>query len=483
MSAHYGIDFGTTNTACVLLHAGAAPLHLGGPDGKPLPSIVAIDRTTGRVEVGRHVWETREERYEQQHVIGSIKHDLGTGRLWRTGRGAVTPGQVASFILKELVDEAGRRRAPPLEKAAISIPVGFSARARSELRRAAQLAGIEVSAFISEPTAALIRYFTYLRHCEHVVVFDWGGGTLDISVLRLDHSRVSEVYTAGVPTAGDYIDREIAQAVHAHEMERRGLSTPFESMSDRDRDLLITRCEVAKCRMSETDRWEISVQNYGAPDCHLAFAMDRSWFEGRIAPIVDQAIEKLLRTVSTARLNLESLDALLVVGGSSKLNLLHKRLEAHPQLYRLVHPVNAPEWAVAHGGAVVDQAPGDYEITEAVGLVLSDGDFFPLIESGDKADDAERELSFALVEDSRQANLVLACAAAAGVAGPVTPLMRFNVPAQGFDAEPIVLKYGITPDLILRLRPRSALLRVTEERSYEYERLRFAYHIAGQRKE
>src|SRR5262249_15078631 len=147
----------------------------------PLPSIVAIDRATGTIVGGRRVWEQREKYRESEnyHLIQSVKWNLGTDRVWPTEAGLLNAQDVASFILSSLSQRASALGVDPIRKSAITIPVEFPPAARADLRTAAERAGIQLSTFITESTAAFMRYLPQLRHCQYVAIFDWGGGTLD----------------------------------------------------------------------------------------------------------------------------------------------------------------------------------------------------------------------------------------------------------------------------------------------------------------
>src|SRR5688572_30457846 len=123
----FGVDFGTTNSASVKLAADAAAERYGDETGAPYPSIVAIDRATGKAVGGRSVWEHRAHYVESDnyHVIQSVKWELGTDRVWRTEAGLWSPTDVASFILRQLSLRAAALGVDEIRRAAITIPVGF----------------------------------------------------------------------------------------------------------------------------------------------------------------------------------------------------------------------------------------------------------------------------------------------------------------------------------------------------------------------
>jgi molecular chaperone DnaK len=476
MNPHFGIDFGTTNSSAVKI-AGEDLQFYGDEAGYPLPSVVAIDIATGEPFCGRSVWQNRDE-YRQSgnfHIIESVKWHLGTNQRWSTEAKIWTPEDVASVVFRQLSCRAQQRGLDPITKAVITIPVDFPGQARRSLRRAAELAGIETSTFITESTAALVRYFPDLRHCHYVTVFDWGGGTLDISVIEIKDGRVLELATEGMSIAGDAIDDDFAQAIHARVMEERKQSTPFSAMSSIDRDNLRTKCELAKRMLATQNETIILLSSYG--DLPISIPVERTWFESLISAHVDLAIEELAKAIVSAGLSFDAVNRLLVIGGSSQLRLLHEKLRRDRRFAAVFQPPVAPEWDVATGAAVVARSPGNYETAEALGIILSDSTFYELIAEGERVVSTERKVSLSLVEDAKQANLVVA-KRANGLRTLVPPerVLEFSVDTMGFDLECIDFRFKIDPDLVLRVAADSRALR-GEHVSREYGKLRFSYQI------
>src|SRR6185295_19581695 len=144
-------------------------------------------------------------------------------------------------IIKELRRSIRERLAPGeqlMKSAVFSIPIGCSMAKRKALRRAAQLAEIEIISFISEPTAALCRHFNEVRHWSKVAVFDWGGGTLDIAIVEIRDDVVTEIATFGKHFGGDDLDYKLAEYLHNQIMLQRGSNIPYAAVEPKFRDLL-----------------------------------------------------------------------------------------------------------------------------------------------------------------------------------------------------------------------------------------------------
>jgi molecular chaperone DnaK len=471
----FGIDFGTTNSGAVKLSQNADPQHYGDQFGAPLPSIVAIDRATGEAVCGRQVWEGRERYIDsgQYHVIQSVKWKLGKEQVWVTEQRTWSPRDIASFILKQLSNRAAALGIDPITRAVVTIPVDFPAPARTELRLAAESAGINLTTFVTESTAAFMRYLPQLRHCRYVAVFDWGGGTLDISILEIRGGTIFELSTEGMEIAGDEIDLDLARAIHAHVMEQRHSFVPFESMPPADRDNLRTKCERAKCQLSSVNSTDVLLTTYGGAPLH--FVADRTWFESLITPHVDLAIDTLTKAINNCRLSFDALDRLVIIGGSSQIRLLQTKLRSDPRFSAALYVSQDAEWDVAHGAAIVELSPGGYETAESIGIVLSDNSFYEIMGCGERMFGRPRELALSLVEDSRQANIVIEKRAQRDSTGSER-ILEFSVDTLGFDLEQLMLTYNISQDLILKLRAYSTAVGSGDGAGGEYGKLRFAYH-------
>ena len=479
MTAFFGIDFGTTNSTAMKLMAGEFHKY-GDEAGQPLPSVVALDRATGEASCGRDVWRNREEYRTAGavYVIESIKLHMGSDLRWPTEVGVWTPEDVAAVVLKQLSARAKQLGLEGIDEAVISIPVDYPAESRRALRRAAVKAGIQIKTFITESTAALVRHFGGLQHCRYVAVFDWGGGTLDISALEIRDGRVFELSTEGMDIAGDAIDKDFAQAIHARVMEERREKLPFLSMPSVDQDNLRTKCELAKWQFSKLPVTDILLSAYGGSP--LSISVQRDWFESLISPHVDLAIELLTRAIQKAGVSFDAINRLLVIGGSSQLRLLHDKLRNDQRFAASFQSSSDAEWDCAAGAAIIARAPGSHETAESIGILLSDNSFYELIREGEVALSDARSVSLSLVEDSQQANLILAkrVNGQRHITSPES-IVEFGVETAGFDLECIDLRYSIDPDLVLKVDASSRALGVREV-AREYGKLRFAYHVPPQ---
>lgn len=465
----FGIDFGTTNSGAVELMPGG-PLVFGDEDGAPLPSVVAIDKDTGHAIGGRQAWAQRYEREKdgRYHVIRSIKPYLGTDHQWPTNARTWTVEDVSAFVLRQLSDRARALGvADGIRAATFSVPVNTHANAKRVLKKAASQAGIEVRGFVSESTAAVFRYRRHLGHMRLVAVFDWGGGTLDVSVVGLRAGTVHELAVASTPIAGNAIDEEIARDLHRRIQTTRGTSLTFEQVSVHDRNTLILEAERVKVALSRAPEERVSTLYDG----RLAdLLVSRASLTAVVAPFVRQALELLDSTISRSGHSVDEIDQILMVGGTSQLWALRLAL-LEDQRFPTHYLADSPEWDVAHGAALLDAQPGSYEVGEDVALKLADGSLVPLLRSGDMVTHDKRALDLVLIEDAQEANVLIHRA----VPGRPGHTITMTVPTLGFLEEELKLDYVVQPDLSVWVEGRGD--RRGETRVTEIADLRFVYRL------
>lgn len=475
----FGIDFGTTNSATVGI-LGKTPRQYGYAD-RPFPSVVAIDRLTGDVIArGLEAWKRRGELDASCAIITSPKSHLGTNHVWKIGGMEWTPVDIASEVfrgLRLLAEDRGGR----IQNAMVAIPVGFSPAKRRDVRRAAELAGIEVAGFVSEPTAAVLRNFHLVRRWSRVAVFDWGGGTLDISVVELSGKNVRELAAVGMELGGDNIDAKIAEWAHQQHLRRTGADTPFSEIDPSTRVRLLMHCEEAKCRLANEDMAEIFVANYlmsknllvtiTPHQLHSLLAQEYSKAEGALKEVV----------CSRAGIGFDMLGCVLMVGGSSKLNGLHARIQSLVGDCEVMPPAEDADWHVGQGAALLSASPGRYTTSNNFGVELSDGFFFPLVRQDTDVFECKGSINFGITEDVQHASFNFHTSRdpnsiSTGQPG-VQRVGNMLVPCNGFVNEAIRLDYEVDQNLFLTLTARSNLRGDSKITRWDFDQLLFTYDL------
>jgi molecular chaperone DnaK len=481
--AGWGIDFGTTNTgAAEFIHGEIRTF--GANESRPLPSVVAIHKVIGEVtHAGEDALHHAEALAESHHVIRSVKVLLESGRVWVTGARTWSAEMVATEILKSLrakVTAALPAGDPVPGPALFTIPVGFSAAKRVSLRRAAQAAGFDVAGFIPEPTAAICRYFSRLHEesgWQYVAVFDWGGGTLDVSLCELREREVCEIATDGRPLGGDELDRILARHIHRHLVDAGRVTGPFERVDADSQDRLIALCEQAKRDLSSgTERTTLRMLRYaggGAVDVELDGAVLPMLFEPQFA----DALALLEGVVKSSGRSFHEIK-LLLVGGSSKVRGLEEYLRERLPDCQIELPIEGDgDWSIAKGAAMLAAHPGEHLIAQELGLRVSDGSFYPLVVPGPAHPGQKRTHYFGLVTDEQQARFTFAQRDGSGRNGGLETLGYLVAQARGFSDELIELETHIDENLVLHARALSDAVENQPAESWSYEKLRFAYRL------
>jgi molecular chaperone DnaK len=482
-----GIDFGTTNSAVVYNRNQL----LDESDELPFPSVVAIDPLTGHTKVGHEARKMRNDLANASwNVVSSVKLALSHDRALAQSRGRkLNSTEISAMLLSELKKRAeGLFGSGKADEAVISIPVDLRADARRRVRKAAEMAGIRILEFVSEPTAAFISCREDLPQSERVVVFDWGGGTLDVSVLQIEGGAIHELATRSIQKAGDSIDEILARHIHSSltttELDRARVPAKHY-------DKLLVEAESAKRALSEVEETQVFLPGYLGKD--YKFRLTRADLAQRTSAIVSECVECTQSAVEAARRigGDAPIDHVVLVGGSSRLYGLRNRLEQEFVGVDVFVP-RRPQWSVAQGASILVEEltrghnSSVYRLNHPVYLVLSDGSLLAVVREGDAFDDRFRRFNLAVVEDTNHAQLVFAVPD--GIERGILDHSRSTrtvdciaIPIQGLPFEQVRVDAKLTRELTLAVRAQTEKGKPHRDdhwsSSWEYEKLLFSYNI------
>jgi Fe-S protein assembly chaperone HscA len=365
MSKVVGIDLGTTNSLVAYVHE-AKPVVIRDANGDGLvPSVVSasedgtiyVGREAQRrllTDAGRTVYSvkrfmgkgiadvTDEARLLPFRVTGDAAQAAQGGGIVRIGLGEreFTPPEISAFILRELKRRAEAHFAaegdidPEVDRAVITVPAYFNDAQRTATRDAGRIAGLEVLRIINEPTAASLAYGLDKRHSGIIAVYDFGGGTFDISILRVEDGVFQVLATNGdTHLGGDDIDQLLMKRV----LDRSGASgrAPSAEEVQEIRQAVIR----AKLDLSEHDEADL-----------VGVKMTRSELDALIRPIVERTLGPCRQALADAQLGPGEIDEVVLVGGSTRIPLV-RHLVA--ELFgRTPHSELNPDEVVALGAAV-----------------------------------------------------------------------------------------------------------------------------------
>ena len=343
-----GIDLGTTNSEVAII-AGGAPRIVGADDDAILPSCVGLD-DSGAIVVGHQA--RNQYAVAPERTVRSIKRLMGSDTRVRMGPEAYSPQEISAFILKALKERAAGALGRPVRKAVITVPAYFTDAQRQATREAGRIAGLEVVRIINEPTAAALAYHGGDDGERKILVYDLGGGTFDVSVVKIESGVVEVLATSGDNhLGGDDFDAIILDRINAHLETDAGLDG---ARDDRVLQARLSRAaEHAKVELSRQPYVLVEEDHVATVDGavkHLSWEWSRTDFEGAIEELLAGTMRAVTTALNDAAVRPNELDRILLVGGSTRIprvsHLLAERLGQEP------HGEVNPELCVALGAGV-----------------------------------------------------------------------------------------------------------------------------------
>lgn len=428
MSYVIGIDLGTTNSVVAFLEGGKPQVMQNAEGNRTTPSIVRYPAAGGEIVVGE--FAKRQRLLDPARTIYSIKRFVGcrweesedrrrgiTYDLAEGSEGLVgvridgrilLPEQIQAEVLRKMKHTAEEYLGEPVTQAVITCPAYFNDSQRQATKKAAELAGLEALRIVNEPTAAALAYGLNLKHNARIAVFDFGGGTFDISILEIDRDVFEVKSTCGDTfLGGDAIDRRLADWIIERIREEQGLDLAGDAQT---MSRISEAAEKVKCELSTLNQTTIALPFIGADASgpkHFSATLTREQFEELIARELEALRPPCEQALKDAGLRPKQLSAVILVGGSSRI----------PAVQRLVkeifgqepdHSVN-PEEAVARGAAVqAGIMSGDLDeillldVTPlSLGIELAGGLFVPLIPRNSSIPTTARRKFTTVVDNQR----------------------------------------------------------------------------------
>ncbi|HEU5360472.1 MAG TPA: molecular chaperone DnaK [Candidatus Deferrimicrobiaceae bacterium] len=370
MAKIIGIDLGTTNSVVAVMEGGEPKIIINEEGNRLTPSVVGIGKG-GEILVGQVA--KRQAVLNPENTVFSIKRFMGRRfdevgeemKLvpFRVAKGAsqkatvlaggkeYTPEQISAMVLGKLKKAAEAYLGEEVKKAVITVPAYFNDSQRQATKDAGAIAGLEVMRIINEPTAAALAYGLDKKKNELIAVFDFGGGTFDISILEVGDNVVEVKSTNGdTHLGGDNIDQRIIEWIVTEFKKDQGIDLSKDRTA---LQRLKEAAEKAKIELSSTMETEISLPFITADATgpkHLQLKLTRSRMEQMIQDILDRTLKPCELAIRDAEISVDKIDEVVLVGGSTRI----------PKVIRMVkdffrkdpHQGVNPDEVVAAGAAV-----------------------------------------------------------------------------------------------------------------------------------
>jgi molecular chaperone DnaK len=370
MSKIIGIDLGTTNSVVAVMEGGEPVVIANQEGGRTTPSVVAFakggERLVGQVAKRQAVTNAENTVYSIKRFMGRrhdevneemkmvpykvVRSSNGDARVEINGK-EFSPPEVSAMILQKLKTAAEDYTGQKVEKAVITVPAYFNDAQRQATKDAGRIAGLEVLRIINEPTAAALAYGLDKKKDETIAVYDFGGGTFDISILEVGEGVVEVKATNGdTHLGGDNIDQRIIDWIIEQFKKDQGIDLSKDKMA---LQRLKEAAEKAKCELSTAQETEITLPFITADASgpkHLNEKLTRSKFEALVDDILQRTAGPCKQALADAGVKLSDIDEVVLVGGSTRIPKVQQIVK---ELFgREPHRGVNPDEVVAVGAAV-----------------------------------------------------------------------------------------------------------------------------------
>jgi molecular chaperone DnaK len=339
MSKIIGIDLGTTNSVVAVMEGGEPTVITNPEGGRLTPSVVAFTKT-GERPVGQVA--KRQAVTNPENTVFSIKRFMGrrysevseemtmvpykvsqgpNGEVRVNAQGKdYTPPEISAMILQKLKHAAEEHLGQPVTQAVITVPAYFNDAQRQATKDAGQIAGLEVKRIVNEPTAAALAYGLDRKKDETIAVYDFGGGTFDISILEVGGGVVEVKSTNGdTHLGGDNLDQRVIDWIISEFKKSDGIDLGKDRMA---LQRLKEAAEKAKMELSTVTETDINLPFITADQAgpkHLSLKLARSKFEQLVEDLVQKTVGPVKRALSDAGLDPSKIDEVVLVGGSTRI--------------------------------------------------------------------------------------------------------------------------------------------------------------------
>lgn len=389
-----GFDLGTTNSLISSIQ-GDRVINYLDEEGLPVPSVVCYEG--GTTIVGRDAKERLAEAGLglKGNVIRSPKVLLGHESVFVEGV-EKSPidivSDVVDFVARSAEKERRGRKLGAVERAVVTIPVDMEGYKRSALRDAFRSAGISIVQFVHEPLAALYGFFRTksdlaqaLRQYDRklILVFDWGGGTLDLTLCRLVDGMLVQVRNDGTDeVGGDSFDELLRNEMLKRVMEANGFDDNVEHYPDA-MSRLLHRCERAKIDLSSREKVELYVQSFfqDVENDDLDYSLSRDTLEEIVSPLLDKGLNRISRLLESAEVSAPQIAACIATGGMANMPAIKSRLHEWFGAKR-VHVSDRSGTLIAEGAAWIAHDEVQLHLAKNIELLLARNSHMTLVPAG-----------------------------------------------------------------------------------------------------
>ncbi len=376
MAKVIGIDLGTSNSAAAVMEGGRPVIipsaeGAGVASGKAFPSYVAFTKDGQRL-VGEPA--RRQAAVNAENTIQAAKRKMGTDFKFKVLGKEYTPQQISAFILQKIKQDAEAYLGDKVEEVVITCPAYFDDNQRQATKDAGEIAGLKVLRVINEPTAACLAYGLEKAGKEQkIMVFDLGGGTLDVTIMDMDEGVFHVQATSGdTQLGGTDMDKVLLEYIAGQFKRETGIDISSDKMAVQR---LREAAEKAKIELSSTVSTDINLPFITADASgpkHLTMTITRAKLEDLIGPIISRCQHPMEQALSDAKISAKDVDRVIMVGGPTRMPAIQKFVEEFvgKKIERGVDPMECVALGAAIQAAIIKGEVKDVLLLDVTPLSL-----------------------------------------------------------------------------------------------------------------
>ena len=376
MAKVIGIDLGTSNSAAAVMEGGRPVIipsaeGAGVASGKAFPSYVAFTKDGTRL-VGEPA--RRQAAINAEGTIQAAKRKMGTDFKFKVFGKEYTPQQISAFILQKVKQDAEAYLGDKVEEAVITCPAYFDDNQRQATKDAGEIAGLKVLRIINEPTAACLAYgLDKAQKAQKIMVFDLGGGTLDVTIMEMDQGVFHVQSTSGdTQLGGTDMDKTLLEYIAGQFKRENGIDLMNDKMAVQR---LREAAEKAKIELSSTVSTDINLPFITADASgpkHLTMTITRAKLEDLVGPIIDRCRHPMEQAINDAKLKASDIDRIIMVGGPTRMPIVQKFVEdfVGKKMERGVDPMECVALGAAVQAAIIKGDVKDVLLLDVTPLSL-----------------------------------------------------------------------------------------------------------------